>query len=217
MSKKKKNCGINKKGKRRYNRTLCAQQAEQIYQELDTYIPTMDGVKRFRWHGLEKLKSKGDPKWLSFVINDIRFEIEVYVYQRATGKALFRYYPDIGGWPHRKKITITYYWFLSVCYRKYSLEDIKEIVELSYHLHKDYGATDTIEEMKKIARDHKLSCVGALFGDADSVELTDLFMEKHQITNDRFGLSFYYLENKSRSALRMIFNEDDWEKWEEDD
>ena len=38
MSIKKKNSGINKKGKRRYNRTLCTQQTEQIYQELDTYI-----------------------------------------------------------------------------------------------------------------------------------------------------------------------------------
>ena len=217
MSIKKKNSGINKKGKRRYNRTLCTLQTEQIYQELDTYIPSMDGVKKFKWYGLEKIKTKGDPKWLSFVINDIHFEIEVYVYQRTSDKTPFRYFPDIDGWPHRERISITNYWFISVCYRDYSLEDIKEIVEISYHLHKDYSGTDTIEEMKEIARNHKLSCVGILYEEADCVKLKDLFMEKHQIANDRLGLSSYFFENKSQKVLRMIYNEDDLEEWEDFD
>lgn len=42
-------------------------------------------------------------------------------------------------------------------------------------------------------------------------------MEKHQIANDRFGLSSYFFENKSQKVLRMIYNEDDLEEWEDFD
>ena len=62
MNKKKVKSGITKKGKRRTNRRLCAQYAEQVYKELTSFSEKME--IKFGKISLENLYVFKDSAWL---------------------------------------------------------------------------------------------------------------------------------------------------------
>jgi hypothetical protein len=80
-----------------------------------------------------------------------------------------------------------------------------EIIKLAHHLYKTYENFDTIEEMEEIVRTHYLSCIGTRHGDADDDKLTELFMAAHQLSDDRFGLTYYFINQLSIRTLSSIF------------
>ena len=79
-----------------------------------------------------------------------------------------------------------------------------EIIKLAHHLYKTYENFDTIEEMKEIVRTHHLSCIGARYRDADDDKLTELFMVAPQLSDDRFGLTYYFINQLWIRTLRSL-------------
>ncbi len=71
-------------------------------------------------------------------------------------------------------------------------------------MYKTYENFDTIEEMKEIVRTHYLSCIGARHGDADDDKLTELFMAALQLSDDRFGLTYYFINQLWIRTLRSL-------------
>ena len=108
---------------------------------------------------------------------------------------------------------LIWYWYINVSLGLYTPLDIVELVNIAYNLYIFYHREETINEMKAIAIKYELGYVGVYYGDADNDKLTKLFISNHHIKNDKFGLTYYYIDYLSQEALSELeMEDDDWDK-----
>lgn len=189
MNKKKTMSGISKKGKRRENRDKCALYAEHIYEELTNYFSSTKMEVTFLKTPIERLSIGEDPKWLTLEVDGIFYEIKMCAYKGHMETLPFDYsYHEYYG--NRMR----YRWYFSVCYNLSSPQDVREMVILAHSLYTSYHREETINEMKDLAIKYDLGFVGVYQDDADNEELTRLFISDHHVENDKYGLTYFYID-----------------------
>lgn len=67
--------------------------------------------------------------------------------------------------------------------------------------------------MKAIAVEKDLGYVGVYEGDAENDKLTQLFVSDHHIENDKYGITYYFIDYLSQEALYELEDEE----WGDDD
>ena len=206
MNKKIKN-GMNKKGKRIINRETCALYAEQIYKELMNHFSSMQIEVKFRKTSVERLSLKEDPKRLEFSIDGINYVVNICAY---AGHMLLEPFQYLCSMLRRRMV---YTWRLSVCHRFSAPHDVLEMVMLAYYLHQKYNTYETIEEMKELALQNNVPYECVSVEHEDTGELIKRFVNKHNIEDDRFGMTYYFIQYLCIEALSILDDDD----WDEDD
>ncbi len=210
MNKKKTMSGISKKGKRRENRNNCALYAEQIYEKLTNYFSSTKMEVMFLKTPIERLSIREDPKWLTFEIDGVFYEIKMCAYKRHMET-----FPDYSYQEYYGN-SMRYRWHFSVCYNLSSPQDVREMVILAHNLRHKYSTDETIAEMEKLAHLHNITLARISFKKDNSDELLKLFVNKHQIEDDRFGITYYVIQIQCHKVLRIIDREDN-DDWDEED
>jgi hypothetical protein len=84
------------------------------------------------------------------------------------------------------------------------------MIDIACRLHKELYTDGVINEMKELARKYDLGYVGVFFGDAENDKLTEMYIQNHQIENDRFGMTYYFVNYVSENALDEL-DQEDWD------
>lgn len=213
MSKNKKNCGINKQGKRNSNRRLCSQFAKQIYEELKNYFSTTSKNVVFNKELVDDIHSFKDPKWLSFKIADVNYEIETCGYHGHADRTPFVLKNHSIYGRNGNLIRVIYKWKFSVCYKNYTSQDVLEMVKLADSLFQRYCTDAFTDELKALALENNIPYEFVSIENDDDGELKKLYVEKNKIADDQFGMTYYFIECCCLHALSEldIENEDDWD------
>lgn len=213
MSKKMKNTCINKQGKRNSNRRICTQYAEEIYEELKDYFSSMSMNVIFNKESIDNIHSLKDPKWLSFKIADVNYEIEACGYHGHADSTpfVFKARSIYGRNGNLKRII--YKWKFSVCYKNYSSQDVLEMVKLADSLFQRYCTDAFTDELKTLALENNIPYEFVSIEKDDDGELRKLYVETNKIADDKFGMTHYFIECCCLHALSEldIENEDDWD------
>lgn len=129
MNKKKVKSGITKKGKRRTNRRLCAQYAEQVYKELTSFFASEKMEIKFSKISLENLFILKDPTWLGGYIDGVYYDLKMCAYSRHNHfEYSYKIVPS-----DRKLKTIEPQWSFTFLYKSHSPHEIVEIINLAHH------------------------------------------------------------------------------------
>lgn len=174
-------------------------------QELVENVSSMDGISK-----IKMVESNTTPsKCLLFERNNLTFEISIF----SKMWSYYRYYSKYEfGYRRCRNKALKPIWYINASLGFYSPLDIVEIVNIVYNLYISYQR-ETINEMKTMAIKYDLGYVGVYYGDAENDKLTQLFMLDHHIDNDKYGITYYYIDYLSQEALYELEDE----KWVNDD
>jgi len=216
MGKKMNDSGINKLGKRNTNRRLCAQYTEQIFEELKSCFSSMSMNVDFDEECIENIHLPKDPKWLLFKTGDVKYEIEAYGYHRDTDSFpfVFRARSIYGRNGNLKRII--YKWKFSVGYKNYTSQDVWEMVKLADSLFQRYCTDAFIDELKALALKNHVPFDFVSLEKDDDGELRKLYVEDNKITDDKFGMTYYFIERCCLNALSELDVENN-DFWDDDD
>lgn len=216
MGKKMNNNGINKLGKRKTNRRLCAQYTEQIFEELKSYFSSMSMNVDFDKECIENIHLLKDPKWLLFKIGDVKYEIEACGYYGHADWTPFvfkaHYIYERSGNLKR----IIYKWKFSVCYKNYTSQDVLEMVKLADSLFQRYCTDAFIDELKALALKNLIPYDFVSLEKDDDGELQKLYVEDNKIVDDKYGMTYYFIEHCCLDALSELDVENN-DFWDDDD
>lgn len=193
---------MSKKGKRRLNRERCALYTNQKYEELKRFLSSKVIEAKFLHTSVENICRNEDPKWLVFTIDGVHYRIKACAYAGHMDVRPFRYSCLLS---HRRLIP---WWTISVCYRFSSPLDVVEMVMIAYRLHWEYNKYETIEEMKELVLQNNVPYVCISIEQEDTGELLKLFVKKHNIKDDRFGMTYYFIQRLCEAFVRLV--DDDW-------
>ncbi len=90
------------------------------------------------------------------------------------------------------------------------MHDVLEMVMLAYYLHQKYNTYETIEELKELALQNNVPYECVCIEHEDTGELIKLFVNKYNIEDDRFGMTYYFIQYLCIEAL-SILDDDDWD------
>ena len=149
----------------------------------------------------ENLHILRDPTWLGFYIDGVYYGLTLRVHSKSMHfEYSYRNVP-IG----RKSEIIENQWLFTVIYKHHSPLEIVEIIKLAHQLYETYENIDTIEEIEEIVRTHHLSCVCDCSGYSDYDRLMELYLTAHHLSDDRFGLTYYFIKRLCVRTLRAMF------------
>lgn len=210
------NIGINKPGKRNTNRRLCAQYTEQIYEALKSYFSSMGMNVDFDDECIENILLPKDPKWLLFKIGDVKYEIEACGYYGHVDWTpfVFKAHSIYGRNGNLKRII--YKWKFSVCYKNYTSQDVLEMVKLADSLFQRYCTDAFINELKALALKNHIPYDFVSLEKDDDGELRKLYVEDNKIANDKYGMTYYFIEHCCLDALSELDVENN-DFWDDDD
>lgn len=216
MGKKKENSGINKPGKRNTNRRLCAQYTEQIFEALKSYFSSMGMNVDFDEECIENIHLPKDSKWLLFKIGDVKYEIEACGYYGHVDWTpfVFKAHSIYGRNGNLKRII--YKWKFSVCYKNYTSQDVLEMVKLADSLFQRYCTDAFIDELKALALKNHIQYDYVSLEKDDDGELRKLYVEDNNIADDKYGMTYYFIERCCLDALSELDVEYN-DFWEDDD
>ena len=216
MGKKMNNSGINKLGKRNTNRRLCAQYTEQIFEELKSCFSSMSMNVDFDEECIENIHLPKDPKWLFFKIGDVKYEIEACGYYGHVDWTpfVFKAHSIYGRNGNLKRII--YKWKFSVCYKNYTSQDVLEMVKLADSLFQRYCTDAFIDELKALALKNHIQYDYVSLEKDDDGELRKLYVEDNNIADDKYGMTYYFIEHCCLDALSELDMENN-DFWDDDD
>jgi len=184
---------------------------EEMEKELYTLISSLPNILKQRWVKPNSIELK-HTKCLMFNKDGISFEISVStslsLEYRYHSKFYYRHY----GYTHHN-VSSKPLWYINGSLGYYLPQDIFEMIGIACNLHIEFYTDAVIDEMKELAREYNLFYVGVSFGDAEDDKLTEMYIHNHHIEDDRFGLTYYFINYVSQDALGEL----DVEDWDEDD
>jgi len=184
---------------------------EEMERELYTLISSLPNTLKQRWVKPNSIELK-HTKCLMFNKDGISFEISVStslsLEYRYHSKFYYRHY----SYTHHN-VTSKPLWYINGSLGYYLPQDILEMIGIACNLHIEFYTDAVIDEMKELAREYNLFYVGVGFGDAEDDKLTEMYIHNHHIEDDRFGLTYYFINYVSQDALGEL----DVEDWDEDD
>ena len=201
---------INKKSKG-YHKKFYLSYTKERERELYALISSLDGVSRLHRAYPCALTHKEHTKYLIFYKEGLKFEISISSSMKSDDRYDSKYYYTERFSEKNNSIKSIVFINASLCF--YNPKDVLEFVELMCQLYLSYYRKKTCLEMKEMVNNYQLSFIGACFGDADDIKLTDLFIEKHQLIKDRFGLTYYFINELSIKTLQILEDED----WHDED